>query len=122
VYYAVVAGELEGSGVCEAMMLPQRGKVQRTIVLASRPRALAATSSSSSQVHDVRCTAVNVKTIDVLWSDRKYILNHKDVCASYTDAWCACRNALLPMLTAVVVLCWNTFMIYVRWLECATAG
>jgi hypothetical protein len=58
VYYAVVAGKLEGSGVCEAMMLPQGGKGQRTKVVASRLRPAAATSSSGRQVRTVAYTAV----------------------------------------------------------------
>eukprot|EP00953_Heterococcus_sp_UTEX-ZZ885_P031561 16552-Heterococcus_DN1.PRE.2 len=62
VYYAVVAGKLEGSGVCEAMMLPQGGKGQRTKVVASRLRPAAATSSSGSQRMSTEATGSSSST------------------------------------------------------------
>eukprot|EP00953_Heterococcus_sp_UTEX-ZZ885_P031564 16552-Heterococcus_DN1.PRE.5 len=49
--------QVRGLWCGEAMMLPQRGKGQRTKVVASRLRAPAASGSSSSQLCDSSCTA-----------------------------------------------------------------
>eukprot|EP00953_Heterococcus_sp_UTEX-ZZ885_P031567 16553-Heterococcus_DN1.PRE.2 len=86
VYYGIVAGKLEGSGVCEAMMLPQGGKGQRTKVVASRLRPAAATSSSGGQ------TTLPTHAI----SRRTY--SHSAISKlQYVDSLCAC--AFINLIT-----------------------